>query len=149
MKSHGQRSNRMFVPPSSRLSIERSSWTSKSSTVGGSAKGCPSSTRATYGSTTIVCPWSASARSATSVDLPTPWLPETAILTVSVEFVLGFGRRLLGPDAPGDDVGSSVALAFHRYAVHAAEHAELPGVGERVGESALEELLPRSHQRSL
>src|SRR5207244_3341385 len=65
-----------------------------------------------------------------------PWASRWFAL---IELVLGIGRRLLRADASGDDIGAVVALALDRRAVDAAQHRELSGMGQGVGDRSLEQ----------
>src|SRR6516225_9944384 len=56
----------------------------------------------------------------------------------SVELHLRVGRHLLQPDAASLDVGLRVVLALHLVAREPAQHRQLAGVRERVGDAALE-----------
>jgi hypothetical protein len=61
---------------------------------------------------------------------------------------LGAGRRLLRPDPPDLDVSLEVALAANRRPGHAAQHGELTGVPQRVGDRTLEQA-PRKEPEPL
>src|SRR6266516_1030499 len=65
-----------------------------------------------------------------------------------VELILGLRRHLVRADAPGRDVRAEVVLAPHRCPREAAQHRELPGVGEGVGDRALEERVARVWRRN-
>src|SRR6516162_9947450 len=56
----------------------------------------------------------------------------------SVELVARIGRGLLDPHPPDLDVGARVVLAFHLVARQPAQHRQLAGVGEGVGDATLE-----------
>src|SRR5882724_7157724 len=62
----------------------------------------------------------------------------------SIEFAPGCG--LLRTDPPRRNVGSEITLASNGPAGHAAEHHDLPDMGEGIGDGALQEPLGRSVQ---
>src|SRR6266498_3104056 len=76
------------------------------------------------------------ARSAPPVRCP-PRAPTHPSL--SIELVPRLGRRLLDPDSAHADVRACVALTLHLDACEAAQHRELAGVRERIGDATLED----------
>src|SRR5438093_6843865 len=66
-----------------------------------------------------------------------------------IELILGLRRHLVRADAPDRDVRAEVVLAPHRSAREPAQHRELSGVGEGVGDRTLEELLRRIAERPI
>src|SRR6266571_7123935 len=116
--------------------------------VTASARALAASSAATPAPAAPVAGGSASTRAATHA---APSAARTSLERARglVELILKLRRHLVRADASGRDVRAEVVLAPHRYPREAAQHGELPGVGEGVGDRALQELLRRIAERRI